>query len=530
MTKQDSPTKIKAIALCRVSSLEQLKNNSLKTQDKDVHHLAEQYNAELVRVWSGQASSKRGRNLSRKDLKEMIEYCDKHKEIKYLFVTVPDRLARSTEEGFWFVVELRKRGVKIIFSDDKYNSDDSFGNLMRAFGFFAGEASNEERIRKSIHGHEAALKEGRYTFQPPIGYMRGKTAGIHEIDPDFGPYLKYALIGIANGTMTVKGAMSWYNDNCPDILLGKHCKVKMDKWRKWIVNPYYAGVVEMNKQIKVRNEHGLHTPLITMEQHKNIVEAVEGHKRLHKGPKKGGNPRFPLNQLLLCEECRKNGKIFKFTGYDNTNGKTTKKYSRYFCRGCNKSLSRDEAHQQVQETISRLDFSEKGRKAVVKALGNVWSNEEAGIRQELELRKRDITNLSKQRNRLLDQLLDEKNNQLKELYRERLEIITKQITEAESKSKVLEHELERGRSDFIGFALDYIDHMGTHFFELPLEEVAVCKNILFPSGFFVDFNKTIYTPEISPLYRERTKKKDAETSKNALVVGRKGLEPLTSSV
>lgn len=530
MPIQNLTAKSKAIALCRVSSIEQLKNNSLRTQDKDVHRLAEQYNAEIVHCWSGHISSRRGRNLTRKDFKEMIEYCDKYKEIKYLFVTVPDRLARATDEGFWFVVELKMRNVKIIFSDEKYNGDDSFGNLMRAFGFFAGEASNEERIRKSIHGHEAALKEGRYTFQPPLGYMRGQSVGIHEIDPDYGIPLKHALIAIANGTMTIKEALNWYNENCTEIALGKHCKVKMDKWRKWIVNPYYAGIVEMNKQVKVRNEHGLHTPLITMKQHELIIEAVEGHKKLHRGPKKGGNPRFPLNQILLCEDCQKAGEIFKFTGYDNTNGKTKKIYSRYFCRGCNKSLSRDEVHQQVEKIIGRLDFSEKGRKSVLKALNCIWDNEEVGIKSELELQKKDLTEINQQKNKILDQMLDEKNEDLKYLYRERLKTIGEQTKKIESRIRALEHELARGRSDFLDFALNFIDNMGAHFLDLPLEEIGMCKNILFPSGFWVDSNKKIYTLEISPLYRERTKKKDAETPKNALMVGRKGLEPLTSSV
>ena len=42
--------KVKAIALCRVSSVEQLKNNSLNTQDKKVRELANDYNAEIVKV------------------------------------------------------------------------------------------------------------------------------------------------------------------------------------------------------------------------------------------------------------------------------------------------------------------------------------------------------------------------------------------------------------------------------------------------------------------------------------------------
>ena len=96
--------------------------------------------------------------------------------------------------------------------------------------------------------------------------------------------------------------------------------------------------------------------------------------------------------------------------------------------------------------------------------------------------------------------------------------------------EAVEKNLSKGRSDFLEFALEFIDNMGKHFFELPLEEIGVCKNILFPSGFWVDENKKVYTPEISLIYRERTLKMDAETSENALLVGDEGLEPPTFSV
>ena len=524
--------KSKAVALCRVSSDEQLKNNSLARQNESVMEMAKKLGVIVPKdyIWSGSVSSKCGKNIKRKDLNEIYDTCKKDKTVRYIIVDEPDRFMRSIAEAFYWETEFKQVGVRVIYTDEELNTDDASGKLLRFLKYFQAEGSNEERIKKAVNGHAKALRDGRYTFQPPLGYMRGQSAGIHEINPDYGIPLKHALTAIADGTMTIKEALNWYNENCTEIALGKHGRIKLDKWRKFIVNPYYAGIVEMNKKIKVKNEHGLHTPLITLEQHKLIVEAVEGHRKLHKGPKKGGNPRFPLNQILLCEDCQKLGNTFKFTGYDNTNGKTKKIYSRYFCRGCSKSLSRGEAHQQVEKLISRLDFSKKGKESILKALNNIWNNEEAGIRSELGLQKRDLTELNQQKNIILDQILDEKNEDLKDIYRERLKAIGEQTKKIESRIRALEHELARGRSDFLDFALDFIDNMGTHFLDLPLEEVGVCKNILFPSGFWVDANKKVYTLEISPLYRERTKKKDAETSKNALVVGREGLEPPTSSV
>ncbi|MBQ3353140.1 recombinase family protein [Candidatus Saccharibacteria bacterium] len=488
---------------------------------------------ELVKIWSGQASSKKGNNIKRKDLQEMLEYCKIHKDVKYLIVDEPDRFMRSFEEAGHYVIEFRKLGVEIIFSDDSLNGDGSSAVMTRALKLALAEFDNLARINKAIKGHEVALREGRYTFQPPIGYMRDNTtkAGVHKINPETGPVLQQALIAISDSRLTIKDAMIWYNENCPPIRDGKHTKMRMDKWTKYIANPYYAGIVEMDKQIKARNEKGLHEPLITMEQHEKILQALDNKRKLHKGPTKGGNKRFPLNQILLCEDCASKGnKFFKFTGYDNKNGKTDKIYSRYFCRGCNKALTRDEAHRQVENLFGRLDFTDTGRKAVAKALNSVWNKEEQSLKMQLSLYKQDLTELKEKKQKLLDQIVETNDQNLKEDLNNYLEKTRDNILKLGVKIEAAEKNLASGRNDFLDFALEYIDNMGKHFFELPLEEVGVCKNILFPSGFWVDSGKTVYTPEISPLYRERTTKMGALNPEKCHVVGDEGLEPPTFSV
>lgn len=83
-----------AIALCRVSSNEQLENNSLNRQEETVLRCAKEKDVEIVRWWSGSVSSKHGKNLKRTDLKQMLEMCRKNKRIKYLFIDEPDRFMR----------------------------------------------------------------------------------------------------------------------------------------------------------------------------------------------------------------------------------------------------------------------------------------------------------------------------------------------------------------------------------------------------------------------------------------------------
>ena len=522
---------IKAIALCRVSTAEQKNNGSLKRQNESVEKMAKKLGARLVKTWSGSASSKKGNNRKRTDLKEMLEYCKTHKDVKYLLVDEPDRFMRSFAEAGHYITLFGDLGVEIQFSDEALNGDDVSAVIARAVKIALAEGENWSRINKSIKGHEAALKEGRYTFQPPIGYIRGKVAGVHEIDPITGPVLRQALVSIAEGTETIKQAMDWYNKNCPPIRSGKHTKMRMDKWTKFIANPYYAGIVEMHKQINVRNENGLHEPLITIRQHEKILEALGHRKKLRSGPIKGGNPDFPLNKILLCEDCiTKGNRVFKFTGANSNNGRTNKKYPNYRCRGCNKSLKRDEVHKQVSWILERLDLTYEGRKEVNVALNNIWKKEEEAEKIKLRLYRQRLTELEEKEQELMDEILENTNKSLKDTFNSYLEKTLKEIEELKESISSTQNSLDSGRSSFLSFALDYIDHIAKHFFKLSLEEIEVCKQILFPRGFWVDSNKNVYTPEISPLYRERTTKMGPLNPENCPMVGCEGLEPPTFSV
>ena len=75
------PFKPIAIALCRVSSLEQLDNNSLNRQRESVMRAADELGLTIPEDgwWSGSVSSKKGTNVTRKDLQEMLERCKKNK-------------------------------------------------------------------------------------------------------------------------------------------------------------------------------------------------------------------------------------------------------------------------------------------------------------------------------------------------------------------------------------------------------------------------------------------------------------------
>src|ERR1035437_4853895 len=161
-------TQIKAIVNGRVSTPEQLLNNSLSRQQEAVEIAAVKLGAVIPDDgrWAGSVSSKAGTNVKRKDLLQMVEYCKKHKDVKYAIFDEYDRYVRSVNEGPYFEVVFQQLGVKVWYASetDQFNGDDAMAKFQRSMSAYRAEGSNEERQRKSIHGHEKAIREGRHTF------------------------------------------------------------------------------------------------------------------------------------------------------------------------------------------------------------------------------------------------------------------------------------------------------------------------------------------------------------------------------
>ena len=524
-----------AITNCRVSSDKQLKNNSLNRQQASILKAAKRLGVDIPKdgQWSGSVSSKRGRNYYRKDIKEMLDYCKMHPRVKYLIVDEPDRFMRSIDEAFYWEVEFRERvGVQVYYAcDDILNSDDITAKMMRFMKYLTAEGSNVERQHKSIEGDRKAIREGRYPFHPKLGYMKGTKPGIHKLAPEIGELMRNILTKLASGLLDLTDSLVEYN-NSSYVKNGKHCPYKMDKWRKIVSDPYYAGILEMEKQISVRNENGLHEAIITREQHLKILEIVKGRKKNQCGPRKNGNPDFPLNTITLCEHCfykelengregRKNRG--KFVGFKHGNGRTDKVYKRYRCRICGRSILRDELHQNVNNFLKRLDFSEKGRKELEKALINVWKNEEVEIEKEICSLKNKIFTIQRIKDGLIEKLANVSSDKVGEQLEATIEQKIAEIDELEAKKEYLENSKGIKREEFISFALDFADNLASHFFELTPEEVKKCKLLIFPSGFFVDSENKVYTTQISPFYRLRETKKTPESADFDLMVRMKRL-------
>lgn len=515
--------KYQAITNCRVSSDEQLKNNSLSRQQASVLSAAKRLDVEIPKdgQWSGSVSSKRGNNYNRKDIREMLEYCKKHPRVKYLIVDEPDRFMRSIDEAFYWEVEFKERaGVKVWYAcDDELNSDNIAAKLMRFTKYLSAEGSNLERQTKSISGDVKAIEEGRYPFAPKLGYMRGVKAGIYIFKPEVGELMKDILQKLASGILGLSESLEEFNSS-NYVKSEKHCPYKLDKWRLIVSDPYYAGIIEINKQVKARNENGLHEAMITKEQHQKIIDIVQTKKKNQTGPAKNGNPTFPLNTITLCKSCyekeTQDGRIGrhnrgKFVGFRYCNSRKKKYYYRYRCRVCGRSILRNELHEEMRIFLNQFDFTEQGRKPLEKALNRVWKLEGSQRSSDILSLKKQITALKREKDALVDKISSVTSQTVSQEIEKRIEVKANEISNLEGKLEDIKASSDSKKEEFMHFAFDFVDNLANHFFELTPNETKELKLLLFPDGFFVNEENKVLTTRISPFYRLRDNKKDTQS-------------------
>lgn len=525
MMKTMTQTRDEAIAICRVSTPEQKLSNSLNRQEESVLNAAKRLEVKVVRTWSGDASSKVGKNVKRKDLLEAFEFCKNNQRVKYLIVDEVDRFMRSTGEMFYWITKFdQEAGVQVYFaSNPDHNTADAKARLLLSLEGFKAEGSNEERQHKSISGHEKAIREGRYTFPPKPGYMKGTEPGVHIPHPVTFKPLQKAFREVASGLYTPTEALKRLrNTEFSQV----YRRWNMDKFRHFGIDPYYAGILEINAQVHARNENGLHEPMLSREEHRDLVAILTDTYR-PRGAKKQYNPEFPMNKIMHCGDC---GGEVKFTGSKKSNGyakKTTHYYYKYHCRGCNRSYHRDEVHSILTDKFRQLQYTGRQRDEFIKALETVWQQKQRDKLLEIQSTEKRLEKLQETKSKLVLEMV-RADDSYKSDIAEELDKVKDQISELES-SLDQSQELGEDLVNFVKFGLEYTNDLMDDWWNLDHDERVRCQQLVFPGGITFNSQKKVGTHQISSLYSLERNKKDLSFSEKSLMVELRGIAPRSES-
>lgn len=506
-----------AITLCRVSTLGQLRDGNLDPQIERVNKAAELLDVNIVKRWEVAASSRKGKNMKRKDLQEMLAFCRKNRRVKYLIVDEPDRFMRSVKEYYWWKVEFERVGVEIRFANNPLaNSEDDRVVFDELIDVYRAEQSNNERITKTPEKQMAKMRAGYYPFPPLPGYRKTDVLSLHEPDPERFHLLRAAFKSVASGIATPNEALKKMTESGYRTINGN--AMDMEHFKRFAVRPYYAGIIQV-ADWPVATEQGLHTPMLTKEEHEALKQIMSGKKRKFAINKK--NPDYPMNEML-CFDCRAElmGQ-YKLTGYRNHNGKTTasderRYYHRYRCRGCNTYFTRDELHDKVSTKLDNIILEDK--ELLIAELRTAWRSQMATNTNKIVALENRIHTIEQEQVKLAVSLATTDSEVAKDALTAAIEQ-KEQDKQAAATEMAIYTDIDAEMEAFIGYSINYTEELKAKYWSLDWDRRKRCEQLLFPDGFYVTREKNVYTPRVSPIYREDSKQKDLTKHQVSLLGG-----------
>lgn len=512
---------IKAVALCRVSTSKQrIYGNSLDAQEKRILEASNTLNVLLPDeyIWRKDVSSRKGKNLNRKDIREIFATCKNDRKIKYFIVDEPDRFMRSIEEYYWWKVEFKRIGVSLVFAHKPLATDNDQNHIFdELIDVYRAESSNQERSRKANDKMQARIDDGYYPGFCRTGYTTSDIKGLHiPREPEF-TLLQSAYRDVVYGRKTIPEAVRWLTDS--GFRLRSSKRIDTSKFKRILKEPYYYGAVSMGKF--TLNEHGRHQPMVTKEEWEIANRIARGVKA--KFTVNRHNPLFPLNGLL-CQECYfgADNKKGKFTGYEHSNGKrggANKRYRRYHCRNCGKSFLRDDLHADIGAFVDNVKLDEAHKQQLKVSLRKAWAEIEQEALDKIRRLKAKLELTEAQKTNLIMSLAE--NPELKDDLREVIAIKKEEISSIASELDNAQ-DIEADFNEFVEFALDFVDNLKANWWELDHEDRLRCEQLIFPQYLRINEKRKVSTPEISAIYRYGAKQKDLASSQVVLSGGSGG--------
>lgn len=358
-----------------------------------------------------------------------------------------------------------------------------------------------------------AIREGRYPSSPKVGYRKGSVAGIHDINPVIAIPLQKVLRKLASRLTTPTDALKELNAS----EFGKHyAKFKMDRFRQVACEPYYAGIIDLKGKFNLRNEKGLHEPLISKDEHEQILRVFNRNPKSQFGHRKNKNTVYPLSNKITCDKCFASEKTYpRFTSCPISNGKkrkTTKFYEKYRCRGCSRYLDKQTTHESFSTLLNTTVFPDNQNEKLKRKLVGVFNTKHLDKRTEIQRLDALNTVLTKKIENQVDAIIDPKNEFIKDELANAIKRLKKDQQDNNDLIADLRNQNDNDLKEFLDFAFAFLDDKGKHFFELTEVDMKRCKQLVFPAEIYVDENKNVYTNEISAIFRGQNIEKDTEVS------------------
>lgn len=444
----------KAIIYCRVSSTRQKTEGSgLASQEHRCRQYAEAKGLEVEAVFPDDASGG-GDFMKRPGMVALLSYLDAQPGKSYVVIFDDlKRFARDTEFHIKLRREFRARGAGIECLNFRLE-DSPEGKFVETIFAAQGELEREQNRRQVIQKMQARVEKGYNVFQAPVGYRYASDRIHGKIlvrDEPCASIVQQALEGFASGRFRSQAEVKRFLDAQPDFPKDlPNGEVRFFKVTRMLQRKVYAGYVEA-PQWGVSLRKGHHEPLIDLETFERNQHFMNEGAR--PAARKDFTEDFILRGWVHCDDCGKAMTAAWSKG-------CRRHYPYYLCDtpGCasrRKSIPRARIDEGFETILQNMQPTE-GLFAVAKAMFiDAWEARRAEAQGAKDAVIRQVKDVEKQIEGLLDRLIEAASPSVVKAYESRIEKLEREkLLLAERASRTLP---EKGRlEEFIELSMVFL--------------------------------------------------------------------------
>ena len=502
-----------AVTYCRVSSEEQIKNNSLAIQKKDCTAAAIRLGCKVLKEFVEEGES--GSNLDRTEIVKMFAFCSQHKaKIQYVIVKDVDRFSRDTYVHLVLRSQFRSLGIEL-YSVNQPNIAEGTPDSEFSEGMFSLFAQMERKkiLQRTHKGTKESILRGGWTCKPPYGYRmdrRSDNLATLVEHPQESKVIVEAFELYAKGKNLIEttaklNALGYRSQS------GK--PLSFQTVHNFLRNPAYIAKTD-NKNFPDQLIDAVHKPIVSIQLWNKVQRRFARHGT--QPTRQKFNPAFPLTTILRCSACN----TPLTAGFSR--GKSGKKYPYYHCRKAKcrtKSFKSTELENNFLDALRYVQFTEETMQHVEKNIIAHWRKKWLKQAEENRRLDREMMRLKEKKDQIEDKYIE--NKIPKDMYDRHIAKVSAEITNADQVREKLLISQERLR-DLLKFTRDFLTSISNTWENASPMRKRLIQRVVFPIGIQLEANGTLGTLELPPML-ELGKIPVADSSK---LVASRGIEPL----
>lgn len=476
---------MKAIIYCRVSSDEQVKGSSLKSQEEACRKMCGQEDWQVAKVFVEEGESAKTEN--RPQLLSLLNFVAQNKEkIDFLIVSRLDRFSRDTAAHFALKAHLSKYGVRLVSVSEPIDNSPA-GKFQETVFAAVAQLDNDVRAERTMIGMRERLKSGEWSWVAPIGYKNITIGDRKTIVPnESAPLVKKLYEEFSTGLYTIRQIAE--KANRWGLRSKQGMRITPQIASKILSNKIYMAVGE-SKTWDIEAE-GKWEAIVSAELWQKVQLVRSGAVHSNNAPRARRNPDFPLRRFVKCGNC---GNPLTASWSHGRN----EKYPYYRCYKCGaSSIPKNELESAFLELLRHFQPAKRYVDLFKEVVIDVWKEKHADKTSQNKKIKAEIQELETIRSSLIRKnatgvLSDE--DLAPELEKMKNEILAKNV--ALKDSEIDEIELE----EIVNLAENFMSNIAPLWRDTNLDQKQRLQQLVFPEG-VVYKNGNFETASISPIY------------------------------